>query len=437
MSLLRKGIFIGSGAVFRLGLGVLASMMLSRALLPEGMGRYQLPMAVSTFLVTLLGMGIGQANIFSLNKHKIAIKQIVTNSIWIGIVGGIALIVILPIGLTKFEGYFGVFPFWTKMSFSFGVCCLYCVNLFRPILIAEFKVRQAVAIDVIYNALILVSVAVCFIYDILTVNVALFLVALGYTGSLLMAIWFLRSELNFAYPFNFKVFRDEIAYGSKLLLANIVNVVNVSIGLILLRYLMPDDFADIGYYGRATSICALIMLMPVTMGPLLYAKWSGLSGEKRRRQAALAMRLYLAVGIIVALGVAVFARWLVLLLYGREFLPAVSPLRILVIGIAFRGIFGVCTNLLSSDGRAHVVAYILSLSVATTVALTCVLVPYYGINGAALAFMVASGLVFVLGVLMLKYSYGIQMRMMFLFKKDDFVYIWNAISKRKKQKEDS
>ncbi len=427
MSLLRKGIFASGGSVFCAGLGIVSSMMLARALQPEGMGQYKLPFTVGTLIVTFLGLGIGQANIYLLNKHKIDPRQIMINSIWISLVGAIVIILILPIVLTTFMDYFGRFPLLVIILFSLGISFSYGVNLFRPMLVAALRIQQAVIADVAGKAIFLLAVALGFLFNWLTVNVALFLVALEHLFCILLVIWFLRGQITFGYSFNSKVFKDGFSYGLRLLLSNIVTVMNASIGLLLLRYLMPDDFANIGYYDRATSLCGLIMLVPVAVGPLLYANWSGLSGQKRNSQAAMAMRLYLVLGLVIVFGIALFARWAMLLLFGQEFLPAVPALRILAVGIALRCTFAVCNNLLASDGRAHVTAYIMSVSVVIMIVLTCLLVPYYGINGAALAFVFAGFSVFVIGIVLMKYSYGIKFKSMLLLRKSDFTYALNAI----------
>ena len=188
-----------------------------------------------------------------------------------------------------------------------------------------------------------------------------------------------------------------------------------------------SQIANVGYYGRAAAICALVMLLPTAVGPLLYAKWSGLSNEERKSQAELAMRLYLAMALAVVFGLVISARWLVLVLYTREFLPAVPPLRILAVGIALRCMFSVCNNVLASDGKAYVTACIMGLSVVAIAVLTVILVPYYGMNGAALADMIAGILVFGVGVFLLKCFYGLELKKMLLFRKDDFKYVLNAI----------
>ena len=74
-------------------------------------------------------------------------------------------------------------------------------------------------------------------------------------------------------------------------------------------------------------------------------------------------------------------------------------MRVLAFGVAFRCIYGVCNNLLAGDGRAHISAYVFTLSIAVITLLSFILVPYMGIVGAAWADMFAGFLVMVMAFL--------------------------------------
>lgn len=427
MSLLRKGILAGGGSVVCAGLGVLTSMMLSRALLPEGMGRYQLPLTTATLVITILGLGVGQSNIYFLNKHKIEPRQIVMNSIWFGLTGIVGLVILLPIIFTLFESYFGILPIWVKIFYSLGVSASFCFNLLRPILMAALQVRQSVQSQIINRATFLLIVFFCFVLNFSSVDFTLAALAISHITALAIVVYFLKDRIDFSVSFAWAVFGRVLKYGLHLLASNLVYVLNASIGLMLLRYLMPENFATIGFYGRAVALCGLITLIPYAAGPLLYSKWSNLSGDARRGQVEFAMRLHLALGFIIVSALALFGSWCVIILYSREFLPAVSPLRILAVGVGSRCVFSVCNNLLASDGRAHITACVMGSSVITIAVLTWILVPHYGINGAALADMIGGILVLATGLLILKRSEGIQMRHIIFLKRSDLKCLRNAL----------
>ena len=419
MSLLRKGIYASGGSIICTCLDVATNMILARALLPEGMGRYQLPIIAATIAVTITSLGIGQANIYFLNRHNVDPKQVVMNSIWVGFMGSFLLIVFLPILFASFPKYFGIFPLWISVLFSLGVSFSYAINLVRPLLMAALKVRQAVHSQVINRFVVLAAVCLGSLFNILSVNIALFIFAIGNFSSLLLLVFYLRRQISSAYSFRFQVFREQLKYGLKLYIANLLEVTNMSIAILLLRYLIPNNFSDIGYYGRAVSLCGLVLLIPRSVGPLLYAKWSGISTNERKAQVELTMRLYLYMCLALVSGLIIFSHWIVLVVYGEHFLPSVPALRILSVGIALRAMFDVCNKLLASDGLALITAIIFGISAIIIGALTWLLVPQYGINGAALSNMFSGFVLFSIQLAILRKKYGVHLENVLLPKKND------------------
>lgn len=405
-------------------------MMLCRALLPEGMGRYQVPLTAGILVMTILDFGVGQSNIFFLNKHRVACKKIVMNSVWFGLVGSVVLVVLIPLLLSYFKGYFGALSLWTQIIFAIGIAVIFCFNLLRPVLTAGLKVSQDIGARVANQGGILIAVACGWVFGCLSVDTALVAVAFGNILALAVVVYFVKNYIDFKTPFLWGLFKETITYGLKIVVAHFVYILNVSLGLMLVRYLMPEDFTSVGYYGRAVAVCGLVMLLPTSVGPLLYAQWSGLPGWQRNAQVALAMRLHFAAGAAIITVLMFLGPWIIAILYGKAFLPAVSAMRILTIAVACRCVCNVCHNLLASDGRAHVTGYIFSFGLVVTAALAFLFVPYIGISGAALADVVANSMVLSIGILLLKKDYGLEVHKMIIPKKSDLQFLVKAITNR-------
>lgn len=99
-------------------------------------------------------------------------------------------------------------------------------------------------------------------------------------------------------------------------------------------------------------------------------------------------RLYAAIiwiGIAAGLVISIFGKWIILLLYGREYLPATSSLQIsawytmfAMLGTA-RGIWIVC------EDKSRYVKYYLGIGAVINVLLNYLLIPQFGPGGAAAA----------------------------------------------------
>src|SRR5581483_9841374 len=76
-------------------------------------------------------------------------------------------------------------------------------------------------------------------------------------------------------------------------------------------------------------------------------------------------------------------------IYGRAFVPAVTPARIIVIGLALEGVAGVVTAFLYGVGRPGLNSWGVGVGLALTVVLDLALIPPFGATGAACASAVA------------------------------------------------
>lgn len=144
----------------------------------------------------------------------------------------------------------------------------------------------------------------------------------------------------------------------------------------------------VGYYTAATKICSMwsFVLMAVinSSRPVIIASRSK-SYDLYIKQNK---RLYAAIiwiGIAAGLAITVLGKWIILIMYGRAYLPATSSLKIsawytmfAMLGSA-RGIWIVCEN------KSKYVKYYLGAGAVLNVILNYLLIPPFGPAGAAAA----------------------------------------------------
>jgi O-antigen/teichoic acid export membrane protein len=79
----------------------------------------------------------------------------------------------------------------------------------------------------------------------------------------------------------------------------------------------------------------------------------------------------------------------ILTFFGKDFIIAKQPLLILMIGQGICSAFGAVQVYLNMTGRQHIFQIILIIAVATNFTLNRILIPEYGMNGAAVAYSVS------------------------------------------------
>jgi len=364
-------------------------MIISRSIGRDGMGQYDLLRQVGTLAATIVSLGIGNATIFFLNNRKVPLGEIVANNTRIFIVLGSILFVSTWIAIKALPAYFGEIPSYVAAVFAFGIASLLGTTFFRPIMVSALEARKMVVVNVSLPVCILLGAAVLGICGLLTTSKALILLAIANITSFIVTLSLVMPSLSLKGPFNWHLLRGLLSYGVKLSAANILQVVFSAASIMLLRYLTIEDFGQVGLYTRAVALCGLGMLVPTAIGPLLYAKWSSADKQERLRQVQIAGRFCFAYGLCVAVFLMLFGKYLLWLLYGKDFIAGQIAVYGLGPALASFSLFNVYINLFAGEGRAGITAWILTWSVFAVLLANWLLVPQYGILGAAIAELIA------------------------------------------------
>jgi O-antigen/teichoic acid export membrane protein len=159
------------------------------------------------------------------------------------------------------------------------------------------------------------------------------------------------------------------------------------IGKIILGQLMTDT--DVGLYTAANAIAGMWVFVPTAIinsfRPMVMERKQEANEKEYRLRLMQLYSLVIWLCIFVALVVTVLAKPAIQILYGNAYLGSVASLRIIIwselfamIGTA-RGIWILCEN------KNKYVKYYLAIGAVVSVILNCILIPWIGIKGAAVA----------------------------------------------------
>lgn len=156
--------------------------------------------------------------------------------------------------------------------------------------------------------------------------------------------------------------------------------------LLMLGFFAPPE--DVGIYGAATRIAALVTLLLISVNTVISPKFSELHtkgdfetlGQVARRFARL-----ITLASSPVLLVLIFASDLVMSVFGPEFTRAGTALAILAIGQAINALTGSAGALLMMTGHEREVRNASILAGVLAVSLSLVLIPIYSFVGAAIA----------------------------------------------------
>lgn len=139
----------------------------------------------------------------------------------------------------------------------------------------------------------------------------------------------------------------------------------------------------LGYYAMATAAAELLLVLPNAVTFPLYAFLMRNHRDDKRAVTPKVLRIMLAVMTLGALLLWLLGEWLILILFGRNFVPAYPALVWLLPGMVALGYCSLIRLDLLGENHPGSVSVISGAGVALNVLLNLTLTPRFGIEGAA------------------------------------------------------
>ena len=153
---------------------------------------------------------------------------------------------------------------------------------------------------------------------------------------------------------------------------------------------MLDD-KTVGYYAVATTVCNMWVFVLASIIDSMYPSILKLYKEDYRAYERKNKQLYAIVfylSLIVSLGFILFGEFIIKILYGVEYMSAVTPLKIVTFYTAF-SYLGVARNAwIVCENQQKYLKYMYFGAAVTNIGLNLIFIPILGTSGAALASLV-------------------------------------------------
>ena len=364
-------------------LGIAAAIIIARVLGPSGKGAYTLIILVPTLLAALGNLGIGMANIYFIGKERYELKEIASNSIIAGLGLGIILTFASLIYLFVFQpSFLEGFKLWLFIA-TLALPAFLIADYFQTILLGENKINQ-------YNLVLLAQSSVILIL------LAAFLFAfkggvleaiLAWTGGVLfaaiLAILLVRQLTKIGWSFHWLLFKDSVKFGVQGHIGNIIGLLNYRLDMILISFFMGVTF--VGYYSVAVGLVEALWYFPGAVGTVLFARTSGLTTEEANESTPRICRNSIFLTFLAAILLFGLGKTIITLFFGASFLPALKPLWILLPGVVFFTLSKVLGNELNGRGKPIIGTIAAAVSLGVNIPLNLLLIPIWGISGAAFA----------------------------------------------------
>jgi len=385
-------------------LGILCSIIIARFLGPNLKGIYSITLSFVNLLLFIGNFGITYATCYLTAKDDFKEDVVVSNTIFLAILSSITTIglafLILWVGKSNLFSNVPInYIYILLISLPFNLIS----NYLRNVLLGSEKIK-------FYNFITIFRQASEFILIILLVvgggagllgGLYSYITA-SVVSSVLVIIYVLKRWKVKLSKIQSDYLKKATRFGFAAYFSTIFSYINLSSDIFLVNMFLGS--ANAGIYSIASTVTKQIIVIPNTISLLLAPRIT--SGRMRFEFRELLIK---SLKILVVFYFAIipvlyfFGERIIVLLFSSQFQQAISPLRILLIGMIPLGIWTVLSGGITGVGKPISNAFSTFVAAVLNVGLNIVLIPRFGISGAAYSSLVSYSVLLVIAIIQIQF----------------------------------
>ena len=367
--------------------GLLAVMLVARELGSEGQGQYSLLVLFPIIIYTFLNLGTPAASVYFVAQNKYSLREIYSTNIFSCLLLSILSFLLGLVIVFHYKGYFfeGISD-WFLIS----------VLMVMPILFTQKNLQtlfqgkedfEKFNVIVVLNQFGLLFFSVLFVW----------VMKLGVIGAvmsffsaqllmMLVSLFLLRNSYGLFIPNSFSCayLKDSLTYGIKGHISNVLTFINYRFDMFIIAFLM-DDMA-VGIYSIAVALSEKIWIISQSVSSVLFARVSSLKTDLERNEFTIVVaRNMLMITAFGGVFLAFAGQWLIVPLFGIEYADSIEPFLWLIPGVVFFSLGRIVANDFAGRGKPEINTYVSLVVAVTNIGLNFLMIPKYGVLGAALA----------------------------------------------------
>ena len=425
-----KNILITFGTrVFQLILGIGSSVIIARMLGPQGRGIYSLAILLPGLLAVFTNLGIGPASVFYIGKKKYSPKEVFgTNIIFAGLISIFTIIIGLIIVFFFSDKLFPGVP-KECLFLALSVIPLHFFSSFSVnILLGLQKIKKYNFIQLIQNFIFLFLIVIFLLglrFGVKAVITANILSA--FVGCTVLFFQTKKETNGIVFSLNREILRDFFSYGSKVYLGNILGFLHYRIDMFMVNIFLNP--VAVGFYSIAVTLAEKIWLISESTATVLFPRVSSETNEESLNKFTPSVcRNTLFITTLSAIFLFLIGRWLIILLYSKEFSDSVLPFQILLIGSITISGWRILANDLYGRGKPLLNSYITGISVIINIILNIIFIPKFGISGASWATAISYTVALIMITIVYSRISGNRIVDIIFIKKSDLRYYKNFLT---------
>ena len=395
----------------------------ARLLEPEGRGYYALFFSITGMIATFSHLGIAQSNIYELNKRHTPISNLIGNNL--NYLCLMCLLIIcflvisffyLPISfLSNSDNYLWVL-IWI------AILCMLSEQIFSGLIYGTHLYDFQSKFLAIHSAILLFTCLLLFVTDqsyetaikLRVLGTFIFFITYSFFG-------FKRLKVRSISKSN-RILVQQIKFGFRSWLQNSLGFINYrGYFLILAIYVRPDL---VGIFSVSMLLIEVIRFLPDSISTLILPR---LAQKELKSTSAIIAAQSSRIIFFLTVGISIFllyiADLLVPFIFGKDYIESAYIFKLMVFGGLFGTFYQVFTRFFTSEGMQKYSIYAVSFGMVIGISSAFVLVPSFGIIGAALSFNLGSTICSIIIIFFFKRYTGIGLTQILFIKYADIQFL--------------
>ncbi|MCB4757353.1 MAG: flippase [Elusimicrobia bacterium] len=390
--------------IFVFLISLFTSTLVARSIGPAGTGLYALAVLLPTVVYTLFQFGFGSAIVYHLNRKTHSEGALLSSALLysngFGLLLALALIPFCPLlSQTIFRGVSSN----VLASMGFLIPVFMSLDILVAVLLARRDMRTMSVVLLIRPGLYAACLAAFYLTPLLTVNKVMTAFSVGLVGSyvLAFAIICVRRTTDPLWP-NRSALASLFHFGIRQHIGSVAQFLNYRVDtLILAAFLDPTA---VGLYSLSVMIAEILWYLPGSVGQILYSKTAASKTETANTLTPVVVRYTMGLAIFAAIGIGLTAEYFIPWWFTPKFLESSAVIRWLLPGTLALCLSKIIGSDLSGRGFPQYGTYSSIISLILNVVLNIILIPRFGIRGAA----AASSISYIVNALVLFFLFRMQ-----------------------------
>lgn len=374
--------------ILRIIAGILVGIWVARYLGPEQFGIFSYVLAFTTIFGGIAKFGLDGIFVRELIHQPKLQNTYMGTAFWLKVIGAVMVTVfmacVVPFTSNDATTNLYIFIIAGGLFFqSFEVIEFYFQSQVLAKLISICKVIQLIFSSIIKVYLVLIQADL--FWFVCVTSLDMFSLAFSY-----FIAYRIKGNASFFKCFDVEIAKKLLKDSWMLVFSSLVVMIYMRIDQIMIKEMLGDY--EVGIYSAAVKLSEAFYFIPVLLTASVFpaiinARKESAALYQKRMQRLYAFLIWLA--IIVALPMTLLSERLIMLLYGEAYLPAGQVLMIHIWAAVFVFMGVAFSKYLLAENLQKIAFQRTLLGAIANVCLNFILIPKYGLKGAAIATLLA------------------------------------------------